>query len=262
MNDSHKRSTLWLIGLLVPLWACGGTPEAESADGADAADTVAASAERAPAATETPAGRPAEEAPRRTPSRQPAAGENRTPPAAEPASSTVEATLPAGTEFPVTLNDSLDTRTVTAGDRFTATVGQPVATDTRIVIPSGAEVIGRVTEVRSPRADSVGMIVLAVDSVRMGDATLALGADVVDAEVHRHGEMTDEGAKIGGGAAAGALIGAIAGKDVKSALIGAASGAAAGTAIAMGTKRQYGVLPEGGVLRLRTTRPLTVTVPR
>lgn len=258
---ARDHGTLLIAALLLPLWACGGgTPEAESAEGSSAADTVAAAAAEAetPPAAEEPA--PEQRRQTRSDARPPT--QRRTPPAEEQPSPTVEATLPAGTEFPVTLNDSLDTRSLEAGQRFTASVSQAVATDTRVVIPSGATVIGRVTEVRQPKADSVGMVVLAVDSVRVGDATLALQADVVDAEVQSRSEMTDEAAKIGGGAAAGALIGAIAGKDVKSAIIGAAGGAAAGTAIAMGTKQQYGVLPEGATLRLRTREALTVTVPR
>lgn len=262
MDTLRRRSALLLAGLLIPLWACGGTPEAESSEGSAAEDSVAAAeadSVAADGATETTAAeerRASESESRRD------AGTRTPPPAEERPSPTVRATLPAGTEFPVTLNDSLDTRRLQAGERFTATVGQAVANDARVVVPSGSEVIGRVTEVRQPEGDSVGVVVLAVDSVRVRDATLALSASIVDAEVESRSEMTDEAAKIGGGAAAGAIIGAIAGKDVKSAIIGAAGGAAAGTAIAMGTKRQYGVLPRGAILRLRTDEALTVTVPR
>lgn len=256
MDALRRRSALLLAGLLIPLWACGGAPEAESSEGSAGEDSVAAAQADSVSADGT-----GEERPRSEPeSRRDA--ETRTPPPEERPSPTVRATLPAGTEFPVTLNDSLDTRSLQAGERFTATVGQAVANDARVVVPSGSEVIGRVTEVRQPEGDSVGVVVLAVDSVRVRDATLALSASIVDAEVESRSEMTDEAAKIGGGAAAGAIIGAIAGKDVKSAIIGAAGGAAAGTAIAMGTKRQYGVLPRGAILRLRTDETLTVTVPR
>lgn len=255
MDAIRSHSALLLAGLLLPLWACGGTPEAESSEGSGPEDTVAAARGEAPSATGTTAeSTPAEEPRRAQPGSPPRAEERPSP--------TVRATLAAGTEFPVTLNDSLDTRSLQAGQRFTATVGQAVANDTRVVLPAGSTVIGRVTEVREPRSDSVGVVVLTVDSIRVRDATLAVRASIVDAEVQSRSEMTDEGAKIGGGAAAGALIGAIAGKDVKSALIGAAGGAAAGTAIAMGTKRQYGVMPPGAILRLRTDEPLTVTVPR
>lgn len=255
MDIHRKHGILLLVGLLIPLWACGGTPEAESAEEPAGVDTAAA-AEEAPdagtseAAAATPAGEEERTAPARTPPREPRP------------SPTVSATLPAGTEFPVSLNDSLDTRTLEAGRRFTATVDQAVANDDRVVIPSGSEVVGRVTEVRQPSGDSVGVVVLSVDSVRVRGEPLAVTASVVDAEVESRSEMTDEGAKIGGGAAAGAIIGAIVGKDVKSAIIGAAGGAAAGTAIAMGTKNQYGVLPRGAVLRLRLDEPVTATVPR
>lgn len=256
MDALRRRSTLLLAGLLIPLWACGGTPEAESAEGSAEEDSVAAAQADSVAAEAAEERSGSESASRRD------AGTRTPPPAEERPSPTVRATLPAGTEFPVTLNDSLDTRSLQAGQRFTATVGQAVANDARVVLPSGSEVIGRVTEVRQPQGDSVGVVVLAVDSVRVREATLPLAASIVDAEVESRSEMTDEAAKIGGGAAAGAIIGAIAGKDVKSAIIGAAGGAAAGTAIAMGTKRQYGVLPRGATLRLRLDEAVTATVPR
>lgn len=255
------RSALLLAGLLIPLWACGGTPEAESSEGSTAEDSVAAAEADSVSASPTAEAAAGERRGSESESRRDAG--TRTPPRPEQRPGpTVRATLPAGTEFPVTLNDSLDTRSLQAGERFTATVGQAVANDARVVVPSGSEVIGRVTEVRQPEGDSVGVVVLAVDSLRVRDATLALSASIVDAQVESRSEMTDEAAKIGGGAAAGAIIGAIAGKDVKSAIIGAAGGAAAGTAIAMGTKRRYGVLPRGAILRLRTDEALTVTVPR
>lgn len=262
--DIHRRQgILLLVGLLLPLWACGGTPEAESAEEAAGADTAAAAGEAPDAGSADAAGTAEEEAAAATSSGQAErTAPARTPPREPRPSPTVTVTLPVGTEFPVSLNDSLDTRRLEAGRRFTATVDQAVATDARVVIPSGSEVVGRVTEVRQPRGDSVGVIVLSVDSVRVRGEPMAVTASVVDAEVESRSEMTDEGAKIGGGAAAGAIIGAIAGKDVKSAIIGAAGGAAAGTAIAMGTKNRYGVLPRGAVLRLRLDEPVTATVPR
>lgn len=267
MDIRPDRGTLLFALLLLPLWACGGTPEAQSADEIaeedSAAAVEAATADEEPAAEEPAAEPPRETAARTQPASEPRTSEPRTAaPEEEAPSPTVRATLPAGTEFPVTLNDSLDTRSLQAGDRFTADVGQAVANDSRIVIPSGSEVVGRVTDVRPPRNDSVGVLVLSVDSLRVRGSQTALVASVVDAEVETRSEMTDEGAKIGGGAAAGAIIGAIAGKDVKSAIIGAAAGGAAGTAIAMGTKSEYGVLPRGALLRLRLDESVTLTVPR
>ena len=46
-NIARNPGTLLVAALLLPLWACGGTPEAESAEGSGAADTAAAAAEAA-----------------------------------------------------------------------------------------------------------------------------------------------------------------------------------------------------------------------
>lgn len=233
------------LALLLTLAACGGTSEAANtpADSASADSTSEASApaaETSGTATTADAGsEPADRAP--SPARR---------------------TLATGVEMSATLDDSLDTESLEAGTAFTATLAEHVVQDEHVVVPTGSRVYGRVTEVRQPSGDQRGVIVLALDSIRVRENVRPLSAEITDADVTTRGEMKDEGKKIGGGAAAGAIIGAIVGKDVKGAVIGAAAGAAAGTAIALGTKEQYGVLPKGTALTLRLTEALTVAVPR
>jgi len=262
--------------------ACGPAPESDGgqeADTASAADTAAADA--APAAETASAASPATTrsddaarpaAPRKEPApSEPAAGgdeagEGETEePAAEEAEPTPaereRLTLAAGLQMAATLDDSLDTETLRVGAPFTATVAEPVVQDPYVAVPGGSRVYGRVTEVRQPDGEEPGLIRLALDSIRVRDATSPLAAEITDTQVATRGEMKDEDKKIGGGAAAGALIGAIVGKDVKGAVIGAAAGAAAGTAVALGTKAQYGVLPRGSRLTLRLTEPLEVAAP-
>lgn len=169
--------------------------------------------------------------------------------------------LAAGTQIGVTLLDSLDSESAKPGDRFSAEVSSPVTDGTHVLVPAGSRVRGRLTDVRPPRGDSPAVIVVAFDSVQVGERTLPMAATVTDVQMESRSEMKDEGKKIGIGAAAGAVIGAVVGKDVKAAIIGAAGGAAVGTAIALGTQSRYAVLPAGSKVTLRLDEPLAVHLP-
>lgn len=234
------RAPALLLALLVTFAACGGTSEANPAEEPDSAADGATTVDADEATTVD-------------------AGSDRP---ARRASTPAQTTLATGVQMSVTLDDSLDTETLRVGTPFTATVAEAVVQDPHVVVPKGSGVYGRVTKVRQPSGDEVGLIVLALDSIRVRETVRPLAAEITDTDVETRGEMKDEAEKIGGGAAAGALIGAIVGKDVKGAVIGAAAGAAAGTAIALGTKTQYGVLPRGTALTLRLTEPLTVPAAR
>lgn len=284
--SSTTRSPVLATTLLLLLAGCGGTSEARPDGEADSTATEATEAtataqpgtvaEDGEAAAEGPAGdgevaADGEAAGRKgttaggeatereeTASDGGAAAPERRDPEPEPA----RMTLAAGVEMRAALDDSLDTETLAPGDAFSATVGEAVVQDPYVAVPTGSRVYGRVTEMREPSGEEAGVIVLALDSIRVRGTVRPLAAEITDTQVQTRGEMKDEGKKIGAGAAAGALLGAIVGKDVKGAVIGAAAGAAAGTAVALGTKERYGVLPKGSVLTLRLTEPLEVPAPR
>src|SRR5436190_1945378 len=56
--------------------------------------------------------------------------------------------IPNGTEIRATLEQRLSTETSKVGDRFTATIAEPVrSADGNVVIPQGAKVQGEITEV-------------------------------------------------------------------------------------------------------------------
>jgi outer membrane lipoprotein SlyB len=94
--------------------------------------------------------------------------------------------------------------------------------------------------------------------VETSAGTVPLEAEPTIVRLAEHSEMKDEGAKIGGGAAAGAVIGGAVGGNVKSAAIGAAAGAAAGTGVALATKERYAYLPAGAKLNLQLDESLLV----
>ena len=58
-------------------------------------------------------------------------------------------TIPSGTQLTVRLNDPLDSERNQVGDLFHATLGAPIVIDDETVIPSGADVVGRVVDVKS-----------------------------------------------------------------------------------------------------------------
>lgn len=164
---------------------------------------------------------------------------------------TVEyASVAVGTDVRVRLDQTLDTRNTSVGARFSATVVEPVTSaesKAMVVIPAGAKVYGEVTAIQE---DPPAIKVL-FDEIEVGGDKYPADLTVISAQAEQHSEMTDEAAKIGGGAAGGAILGAVIGGDAKGAIIGAAAGAAAGTGVALATKDHYAHLVAGTSMRLR-----------
>jgi len=217
-----------------------------------------------PPPTERPAAEPRPEPPpaRAEPQPEPPPERESTPaPAPEPR--TVTSTAGVGTTMSLTLDQNLSTRDNTPGDGFTATIQEPVldASGT-VVIPVGATVRGRVTQVqKSGRVGEAAVINLAFESVSFGGASYPLEASVVKANPERDSrESTGEQVgKVAAGAAAGAILGRVLGKNTKSTIGGAVIGAAAGTAIAMGTSDVDAVLKAGSTMVIRLDSPVSVS---
>jgi hypothetical protein len=188
-----------------------------------------------------------------------------TPPAPPPAPRTVTSTVGVGTNMTLTLNETLSTESNQVGDGFMATVDAPVyGTDGEVVIPAGARVRGRVTQVqKSGRAGETAVLGVAFETVSFGGDSYPLDATVVQANPERVGRAStgETAGKVAVGAAAGAILGRILGKDTKCAIIGGAVGAAAGTAIAMGTSDVDAVLREGSTMVIKIDSPVSVERP-
>jgi hypothetical protein len=186
-----------------------------------------------------------------------------TPQPTPPQPRVVTRSVAMGTNMSLTLNETLSTETNRPGDSFTATVQQAVTdADGNVVIPAGAVVRGRVTQVqKSGRVGETAVLNVAFESVSFGDASYPLDASVVQANPERKSrESTGEQVgKAAAGAAAGAILGRVLGKDTKSTIKGAVIGAAAGTAIAMGTADVDAVLPAGSTMVIKVDAPVTVT---
>lgn len=182
-------------------------------------------------------------------------------PETRPAASYITGTVPSGTSFQVTLNQTLSTKDNQSGDLWTGTLTSPLTDGSRVLIPQGATLRGSVTAVqKSGGAGQQAVIKLAINEFSVDGQTFPVQASVTEANPETKGRSStaSKAAKIGGGAAAGAILGRIIGGNAKGTVIGAAVGAAAGTAITLGTEDVDAVLPEGSSMTVQLDAPLSV----
>ena len=230
------------------------------------ADAVEAPEASAPAPPPAPRAAPPPPPPAAAPveAEEPAEEPVEEPVAPEPGPSMITLTADYGTEFRVELRQELSTKNNQPGDRFTASVIEPLIDGSRVIVQSGAIVRGEVTAVqKSGGQGEAAIIKIAFYEVSFDGETYPLSASVVEANPETEGRYStgDKAARIGGGAVAGAILGRVLGGNSRGTIIGAAVGAAAGTAITLATEDVDAVLPAGSEMRLRLDEPLTVTVP-
>ena len=147
----------------------------------------------------------------------------------------------SGTTFRARMNGTLNSKTARVGDRFTATVTEPVYSDNGVVvIPVGSTLSGRVdTATAARKGGDPGQISVSFVSVRLPNGTTrSINGSLTDLSTDKaksDNESTASGDKmknrklifIGGGGAGGAVLGAAIGGG-KGALIGGILGAAGG----------------------------------
>jgi hypothetical protein len=297
MMQSYIRSLVapLALSLAVLAGACGdrsGDDGTLTQDSALARDIELANRDTAaepelsdvPAPESKPAPEPAPAPPRTTQPRPTASRPAPAPPAAEPgpptktaptttttaSGNTVErgtgregavATVPAGTAIALSSGEKVCTNTHKAGDKFAATVTEPVTGANGAVIPAGATAVVQVTSVeRSENVTQPIKMGFVVQSISFGGKSYPVDAKITDVQVDKVRTSTrgSDAKKVLGGAVAGAILGQILGKDTKSTVIGAATGAAAGTAVAMGTGDYEGCVPQGGKITIALNSPATV----
>ena len=167
-------------------------------------------------------------------------------------------TVPAGTPIVIRTTTALSTKEAKNGDRFQATLAEPLVVDGVTLAPRGAEVEGVIVE-SDPggRVKGVAQLSIALRSIRTvsGNVEIRTDAHVAEAKSSVKKDVT-RGAIMTG---VGAAIGAIAGGG-KGAAVGAGVGAGAGTATAMATRGEPAAIPAESVLTFRLKSPVTVTV--
>lgn len=175
-----------------------------------------------------------------------------------------------GTLLRARIKQSLSTVSTAPGSRFTAELAEAVVKDGRIVLPVGAVIEGRVTEVHGGRRISgAAMLHLEAHDVSLPDGThYVIHAQLIDTDQTAHTTVDREGTLVrrdhpretlaamglstGGAAAAGAVIGGGVG-----AAVGAGIGAGAGAIWWLKQDRQA-VLPEESLLVFSLTEAMPV----
>jgi hypothetical protein len=165
--------------------------------------------------------------------------------------------IPAGTQLSIRMNDEVNSEKALVGDVFHGSVSAPVIVDEQTVIPTTADVEGRVVDVKSA-GRFAGQSVLTVELTRlwMNGRSYDLQTDRWTRSGDGRGKAT--AAKVGGGAVLGAVIGGIFGGG-KGAAIGAGAGAGAGTGASAATKGQQIVLKPESVISFQLEHSISVT---
>jgi BON domain len=178
------------------------------------------------------------------------------PPAPLPPPPPQKVIVPAGTQLTVRLNDTLDSERNQVGDTFHGSLSAPIVVNGETVIPSGADVVGRVADVKSAgRFAGNSVLTLELTSIATNGKTYNIQTNQWSRAGKGEGKKT--ATKVVGGAALGAIIGGLAGGG-KGAAIGAPAGAAAGTGVSAAQKGQQIKLAPEAVLNFQIINTLTV----
>jgi len=239
-----KSAALATIVLLLLVAGCSKKPEQSSATAPTGTSGATGSTGGAPG-TSTSA---AATAPGMAP-------ESAKPSATEPPPPTT-VTLPEGKVLTVRLNEKVSSKDNSPGDRFTATLAEPLQVDGNDVIPKGAAVTGTVTDAKARGKIKGGATLrLVLDSVSVNGSRYDLRTSAVARSMEGKGKRT--AVTTGGGAGAGALIGGLAGGG-KGLGIGLLVGAGAGLAGGAFTGNKDIVLPAETMLSFKLLKPVDV----
>lgn len=190
-----------------------------------------------------------------------------------------EFTVPPGTRIPLSMINSISTKTAADGDRVYLETVFPILENGKVVIPPGSYVAGTVTETKRPgRVKGRGELWIRFDSLTLPNGVTRdfrarmSGLDGTASETldKNEGKIKGEGDKAGdlktvgeagaGGATLGGLAGAAAGHAGLGAGIGAAAGATAGLLGVLLSRGPDAVLARGTTMEMVTDRPLQFTI--
>jgi hypothetical protein len=214
-------------------------------------------------------------------SANPPGGENQSSKqmAAKPANPPADQFLiPPGTKVPLSMINSVSTKTATEGERIYLETVFPILANGHIVIPPGSYVAGTVTDVKRPgRVKGRGELYIRFDSLTLPNGVTrdfrarigSLDGRAAESLDREEGKITSEGNKsgdakvigeaAGAGATAGGLAGAAAGHAGLGAGIGAAAGAAAGLVGVLVSRGPEAILAKGTTMEMVLDRPLQFT---
>jgi hypothetical protein len=164
--------------------------------------------------------------------------------------------VPSGTQITVRTIDAVDSDKNHPGDKFQASLEQPLIVNDITVAPKGASVYGKLQQVQEAgQLTGKSQLRLALTGIVINGQTYPLSSGDYEVSGKSRGKST--ATKVGGGAALGALIGAIAGGG-KGAAIGAGVGAGAGTAVQVVTKGDQVHVPSETLLEFTLDQPVSL----
>lgn len=167
-------------------------------------------------------------------------------------------TVPTGTRLTVRTVDAIDSDRNHVGDKFAATLDQPLYVNELLVIPKGADVYGRLEEAKEAgHLAGKAQLKLSLTGVVVNGQTYAISTG--DYDLSGKSRTANTAKKVGGGAAVGAVIGAIVGGG-KGAAVGAGVGAGAGTAVQIATRGDQVHVPSETLLEFALDQPVTIPV--
>ena len=185
-------------------------------------------------------------------------------------------TIPAGTKVPVALKHAISTKSAREGDAVYAETTFPVVQDSRVLIPAGTYVQGKISHVQRAgrikgRAEVLihfttliypnGYTVLlpgSVENVPGADKTSMKGEEGTIRQDSQTGEKAGTIAKTTG---TGAVVGGLSGGG-KGAAVGAGIGGAVGTAIALLSRGSDVKLDAGTTLEMYILRAVVLDATR
>src|SRR5271165_4427753 len=152
----------------------------------------------------------------------------------ETAQSVASVTIPAGTRISVRTIDSIDSTKNRVGDRFEASLEEPLWIDGNVVVPKGAAIYGRLEESKETGTfTGRSEVRLELTGIVVNGQTVPLVTGEYQVSGKSKGESTAK--RTVGGAALGSIMGALAGGG-KGAAIGAGAGAGVGAGSEIITK--------------------------
>jgi type IV secretion system protein VirB10 len=174
-----------------------------------------------------------------------------------------------GTRVPLTMINSVSTKTAVPGERVYLETAFPIVVNGRVVIPTGSSVMGTITNVQRPgRVKGRGEFYLRFDTLilpngvtrdfraRVGglDGRASEELDKTEGKIKSEGNKAGDARTVGEAAGTAASVGAIAGSlsgaAGMGAGIGAAAGAAAGLVAVLATRGPDAVLAKGTTVEM------------
>ena len=167
-------------------------------------------------------------------------------------------TIPAGTRISVRTIDDIDSTKNHVGDRFQASLDEPLIVDDKVVAAKGADVYGRLEESKETGTfTGRSQLKVALTGIVVDGKTVPLVTG--DYELTGKSKGASTAKRTVGGAALGTIIGAIAGGG-KGAAIGAGTGAGVGAGSEIITKGDQVKIPSETLLDF--TLEQGVSIPR